>query len=117
LSYGRLHILFMGDVERLGEELLLAGGADLRAAVLQVAHHGAAAGTTERLLTVASPAVAVISAGAGNPFGHPAQAVLRRLASHGAAVWRTDQQGTIEVISDGARVWIRDQRRAGNAVR
>jgi competence protein ComEC len=110
LSYGRLHILFMGDVERQGEGLLLGSGADLGAAVLQVAHHGSAAGTTDRLLTAVSPAVAVISAGAGNPFGHPAQAVLRRLAAHGAAVWRTDQQGTIEVISDGERVWVRGRR-------
>lgn len=110
LSYGRLHILFMGDVGRPGEGLLRAGGAELGATVLQVAHHGAAAGTTERLLTAVSPAVAVISTGAGNSFGHPAQAVLRRLASHGTAVWRTDQQGTIEVISDGERAWVRNQR-------
>lgn len=110
LTYGRLHILFMGDVERQGEALLLDSGADLDAAVLQVAHHGAAAGTTERLLEAVSPAVAVISAGAGNSFGHPAPAVLRRLAAHGVAVWRTDQQGTIEVISDGERVWVRGRR-------
>ncbi len=110
LSYGRLYILFMGDVERQGEALLLDSGADLGAAVLQVAHHGAAAGTTDRLLEKVSPAVAVISAGAGNSFGHPTQAVLRRLANHAVTVWRTDQQGTIEVISDGERVWVRGQR-------
>ena len=41
--------------------------------------------------------VAVASAGAGNPYGHPAKATLDRLAASGARVLRTDRDGTVVV--------------------
>ena len=49
--------------------------------------------------------VIVISAGADNSYGHPAPAMLGRLAAIGATVLRTDEVGTIEVSSDGERMW------------
>ena len=48
-----------------------------------------------------SPSAVVISAGAGNSYGHPTRTVLDRVKACGAALYRTDLQGTITVTSDG----------------
>jgi competence protein ComEC len=72
-----------------------------------VGHHGAAASTGEALLAESRPRVALVSVGRDNSYGHPAAEVLERLAVYGAQVLRTDKQGTVEFITDGARYWIR----------
>jgi len=76
--------------------------------VLKVAHHGSATSTSAEFLAVARPRVAVISVGAGNRFGHPAGQVLDRLERKLGAgnIYRTDEQGTIEFITDGKRLWV-----------
>ena len=51
-------------------DLLALGPAALRADVLKVPHHGSAYQDPE-LLDVADPAVAVVSVGADNSYGHP----------------------------------------------
>jgi len=52
--------------------------------------------------------VAVISVGADNTFGHPSPDVVGRLsATH---LYRTDQQGTVELITDGKRLWVETER-------
>lgn len=86
--------LLMGDLERAGEAALTP---TLTRPVpwLKVGHHGSASSTTPAFLEAARPAVAVISVGAGNRFGHPDPAVLERLRSAGATVLRTDHHGTI----------------------
>ncbi|MDA0364685.1 MAG: MBL fold metallo-hydrolase, partial [Chloroflexi bacterium] len=52
-------------------------------------------------------AVAVVSAGADNPFGHPAPEVLARYADAAIAVYRTDRDGDVTLRTDGERMWIR----------
>jgi beta-lactamase superfamily II metal-dependent hydrolase len=46
----------------------------------------------------------VVSVGAENRFGHPCNEVLERLSD--LPVYRTDEHSVVEVISDGARVWV-----------
>jgi len=46
--------------------------------------------------------------GADNDFGHPCDEVLERL--DGLPVYRTDEQGAVEIVSDGARGWVKVQR-------
>ena len=58
-------------------------------------HHGSSTSTGLELLKTVKPKIAVISAGKGNPYGHPADDVLRRLKIFNCAVWRTDLDGTI----------------------
>ncbi len=56
-------------------------------------------------LEAVRPQVVVVSVGEGNRYGHPSEELLRRAANVGAAVLRTDELGTIEVITDGEQMW------------
>ena len=57
----------------------------------------AASSSSERLLAVARPRLAVISCGARNRFGHPGTGALARLRAQGSVVWRTDRGGMVVV--------------------
>jgi competence protein ComEC len=74
--------------------------------VLKVAHHGSDDAGLGALLDRTRPRLAVISVGAGNPFGHPTPATLATLAAHGIRTLRTDRDGTvtIEVARGSIRV-------------
>ena len=84
-EFGRQRALLMGDVEEGIDPILLSRGLP-RADVLKVAHHGSRTSSTEPFLATVHPAIAVISAGEGNPYGHPTPATLARLASVGARI-------------------------------
>jgi competence protein ComEC len=57
------------------------------------------------------PSYAVISVGADNRFNHPAPEVLSRLGQGGeVTILRTDEQGTVEFVTDGRQLWIRTER-------
>lgn len=105
LAYGATSFLLTADVEEPAEERLLRSGVNLRATVLKVGHHGSRTSTTPAFLAAVSPWLALISVGADNDYGHPAPEVMERLAS--VPVLRTDQDGTVEVVSDGVGVWVR----------
>ena len=103
---GNRSFLFAADMEREAEEDLLSSGADVRADVLRVGHHGAADATLYRFLYEVEPQYAVISVGADNPYGHPHEAALSRLEDAGVQILRTDLQGTICIRTDGQELWI-----------
>jgi competence protein ComEC len=65
--------------------------------VLKVAHHGSEDAGLAGLLARASPRLAVISVGAGNPYGHPAPETLATLAQSGVAIRRTDGAGEVVI--------------------
>ena len=64
--------------------------------VLVAGHHGSKYSTSNALLEALTPETAIISVGS-NSYGHPADETLRRLAESGAAICRTDKQGTIHL--------------------
>ena len=98
---GGRRILLTGDVEDDVDPLLAARGLP-PIDFLKVAHHGSRTASTVAFLGVVRPAVAVVSAGADNPYGHPARSTLDHLAATGAAVFRTDTDGSVEaVFADG----------------
>lgn len=101
LRYRNISLLLAGDMEAVTEERLLDQGTSVKADVLKVAHHGSEYSTTAPFLQAVQPRWAVISAGAGNLFGHPHRDTLRRLEGHGAAVYRTDRHGSVTVKTDG----------------
>ena len=90
-------ILVTGDLSEQAEYRLLSTHELPHAAVLVAGHHGAASSTSEALLRAVKPETVLISVGADNRFGHPADETLRRIAKAGAAVYRTDLSGTITI--------------------
>lgn len=101
LTFGHFSMLFTGDIGFGTEKLLLAHPDRLRCNVLKVPHHGSRYSSSPDFLVASSPQVALISAGRGNSFGLPSTETLQRLQGRGIAVYRTDQDRTIEVTSDG----------------
>lgn len=100
ITYGETTFLFMGDAEREAEQVILNNGTDLSATVLKVGHHGSDTSTTYPFLRESMPQYAVISVGAGNSYGHPADNTLSRLRDASVTVYRTDLQGDIICTSD-----------------
>jgi competence protein ComEC len=101
VRFGHRRWLLNGDAEQDVDPSLLAGGLGGRVDVLKVAHHGSRTASTAAFLEAVRPAVAIVSAGSGNPYGHPAAATLDRLRAAGARVLRTDQDGSVTVSTDG----------------
>jgi len=99
LIYGEMEILLTGDIEKKTENILLGGKLILKADILKAAHHGSKTSTSEGFLNIVSPEAAVISVGEDNRYGHPGQEVLTRLED--AAVYRTDKNGDIKILTDG----------------
>ena len=101
LTHGEKRFLFCGDAEKSAEKDLVDAGVDLDADVYLTGHHGSASSTTRTFLEAMSPKYAVISCGEGNPYGHPHAEVLDLLRESGCKVFRTDEQGSVIVTSDG----------------
>jgi competence protein ComEC len=91
-----LRVVLAGDVEPAGQEAALAANADLSAQVLLVPHHGSARQSAGFLQSVGA-AVALISVGARNDYGHPAARTLATVGATGARIFRTDRNGAIAV--------------------
>lgn len=89
--------LLTGDAEQDVDPHLLAQGLPA-VDLLKVAHHGSRTATTAALLEALRPAVAVVSVGAGNTFGHPSPDTLGRIAASGARILRTDLVGDVEAV-------------------
>lgn len=101
VRFARRSILFAGDLELEGEELLVATGV-ARADIVKVAHHGSPTSSSDTLVAAVAPQIAVISCGRGNMFGFPSGAVVERWRAAGAEVLRTDVRGAITVTIDSA---------------
>lgn len=96
--YGKTGMLFMGDAEAKTEEKLIAHGADVRADLIKIGHHGSKNGTTENFLKTVSPTASFISVGRNNGYKHPHTELLKRLQKTGQKIFRTDFNGRIEII-------------------
>ncbi|HSE95604.1 MAG TPA: ComEC/Rec2 family competence protein, partial [Methylomirabilota bacterium] len=113
VDWGRATLLLTGDAEGAAEREVLASGLPVAATVLKVGHHGSRHASSAPFLAAVSPRIAVVSAGARNPFGHPSPVVLARLADAGTTIYRTDLDGAIDLRTDGQRLWIRRWARPG----
>jgi competence protein ComEC len=97
--------LLTGDAEAPVESQLLARGQLGPVDVLKVGHHGSESSTTQELLAVVQPRIAIISCGTDNEYGHPHAITLEHLAAvPGITVHRTDIEGTVEVVADGGGI-------------
>jgi competence protein ComEC len=105
MQFGERRFLLSGDIEQQIDPQLLAHGplsADSRPFdVLKVAHHGSGTASTDAFLDRVQPHIAIVSAGWGNPYGHPSPRTIARLEATGAQVFRTDLDGSVTITSDG----------------
>jgi beta-lactamase superfamily II metal-dependent hydrolase len=110
LTYGQTSFLLTGDAEFAENQTILRSGTDVRATVLKLGHHGSSSSTDENWLRAVQPQLGVISAGAGNPYGHPHVEVVAALNNLGIQYIRTDEHGTISITSDGTQLRVTSQR-------
>lgn len=112
VSRGKISFLLTADITSATEFELILERANLQSTVLKVAHHGSAYGTSAEFLAVAEPVAAVISVGKDNKFGHPAPEVMQRLEEKVGKenIYRTDDNGTVEFITDGEKLWVKRER-------
>lgn len=101
VQHGDNRFLLTGDMERIAENDLVESGADLKADVLKVGHHGSEGSSGYIFVREVMPAYAVISCGKDNSYGHPDEATLSRFRDAEAMVLRTDECSTIIARSDG----------------
>jgi competence protein ComEC len=112
LSWSSVSFLFTADIREEAEFELIGQRVNLKSTVLKVAHHGSETSTTSQFLAIVDPEVVVISVGEYNTFGHPSPEVVARLINSVGEdnVYRTDEDSTIELITDGERLWVSDNK-------
>ncbi len=103
ISYGDFSMLFTADAGFDAEHHIITQGYELKSTVLKVGHHGSGYSTSDEFINLVQPRVALISVGAANSFGLPSGRTLDLLKSKRIEVYRTDLDGTVELISDGSK--------------
>jgi competence protein ComEC len=101
LDYGDFSLLLTGDAEAETEARLMKAGANIRAKVLKVGHHGSKYASSEEFLRAGGFESAIISDGEDNRYGHPSQEALERFKALGIKIYRTDLQGEITITTRG----------------
>lgn len=97
MSFGTQKYLFMGDAEKVNEDKRQWNDID----VLKVGHHGSNTSSSQKFLEQVLPEISIISVGKDNSYGLPKDKILERLNKIGSTIYRTDNDGTIQLISDG----------------
>lgn len=105
VSLGDYSFLMTGDMTEAMEEYMLGHMSDLQVDVLKLAHHGSDTSTGSAIVEAASPAYALISAGADNQYGHPHQNVLDRL--EGIEILSTKDAGMVQLNIKSDRLCVR----------
>ncbi|WP_404405080.1 S-layer homology domain-containing protein [Jeotgalibacillus malaysiensis] len=104
LSHGEMDFMLTGDAGIEVEEMLISSGTELESEVLKVSHHGSNTGTSVDFLAAVDPLYAVLSFG-NNPYGHPHEEVVNRLALYPTDIYATED-GTIIFTSDGDQLTV-----------
>lgn len=99
LTYKNTSYLFMGDATSSVEKDIL--NKDIKSDVLKVGHHGSQYSSTISFLKKVSPKYAIIEVGKNNSYNHPKEVTLKKLEDLGTKIYRTDEDGTIILTSDG----------------
>lgn len=106
VTYKRVAIMLDADAGSTAEKDILDSGANVRAQVLQVGHHGSDSATSAEWLAAVRPKVAIISCARRSQYHFPSRRVTGRLASCGARTYVTGRSGAVTVTTDGASVRV-----------
>jgi len=109
LYYKNTNFLFTGDIEREAEKRLLVWQNILNSDVLKLGHHGSSTSTIGEFLDKVDPMIAVITVGKNN-YGHPSQKVIERLEDRNIKIYRTDENGTVIIRTNGQEYWVKTLR-------
>ena len=101
LRWRDVSIVLPGDIGREVEAAIASRFVPAPIRVVKVPHHGSLTSSSPEFVQALEPDVAVVSAGRGNTFGHPAPTVVDRYVEAGAHVFQTDRDGAVVVTSDG----------------
>ena len=107
LRLGEFDALLTGDIGPSEIPEILARGKIRDVEYIKVPHHGSKNGLTHELLDASSPEIGVISVGK-NSYGHPNEETLKMLREKGVRTLRTDEDGDIEIITDGNKWWVKN---------
>lgn len=106
LRFGGIGLLLAGDVEKEGEQRMIAADHPLASTVLKVPHHGSLSSSSAAFVEAVRPAFAIFSVGA-NPLAQlPHETVLKRYVEAGSRIFRTDRDGAITVRTDGRTIEV-----------
>ncbi|KRK86292.1 metallo-beta-lactamase superfamily hydrolase [Levilactobacillus koreensis JCM 16448] len=101
-TFGRLNFMFMGDLDRAGEQKIMTAAPQLRTDVLKLGHHGSKTATAPAFIAQLQPHLAIISAGRQNRYGHPNPETLATLHEAAVPAMSTQTSGMIRyVYTDG----------------
>ncbi|WP_067843122.1 MBL fold metallo-hydrolase [Amphibacillus sediminis] len=106
LQFGETAFVLTGDAGSKAEAKMIEINDDISADLLHVGHHGSKTSSSQAFIEAVDPAIAIISAGQNNSYGHPDQVVLNRLNQYGATIYGTYQHGNILVYSDGQQLQV-----------
>ena len=104
LTYQDISILLTGDATSETEKKIL--NKDINSTVLKVGHHGSKYSSTESFLKKVNPKYAIISVGKNNIYNHPATTTINKLEKLNTQIYRTDQDGTILLETNGHNIDI-----------
>jgi len=112
VAYGTVSFLLAADIEAEAEADLTYGPTGIRSTVLKAAHHGSKTSSTAPFISAVDPAAVLVSVGQDNPYGHPDPGVMLRLGAQTGAgnLYRTDLDGDVEFVTDGADLWVNTNR-------
>lgn len=106
VEYGNTSVLLTGDAEKTVEKELIRSGFDLESDVYKCGHHGSSTSNSKEFFDAVNPSAVIISCGKDNEYGHPHREVRKEIESRNLPVWRTDEDGTIVMCSDGENISI-----------
>lgn len=101
LTYGQFSLLLTGDSQYQEMGQMVSSHHLPPLTVLQEPHHGSRTGITPEIIASLHPQLVTISVGAHNTYGHPAPSTLMTLQNAHVHISRTDQEGTLRLITNG----------------
>jgi len=107
LTFGQTSFLLTGDIGEVTEQNILENIGPIKSDILKSPHHGSLSSSSEEFLSAVNPSVIVIKVGENNRFNFPNPIILQRYKDQGAALYRTDTHGAIEISSNGQKFSIK----------
>jgi competence protein ComEC len=106
ISFGNFDAILAGDADKSVQPYTSGLGA---IEFLKVPHHGAKEALDEDFIRTIGAEISVISVGGDNRYGHPSEKTINILDSFGSKIYRTDKNGTVEIVSDGKSWYTRSK--------